>query len=152
MNGPGPYSHRLYPIGPENQILLRDFIQHLERADLRPGSIESYWHRLRRYGRFLDETADKTYLEATREDVEAFLGRNRERGSRGHGPLSSRTKYSFISAFSVFYQWAIDEEIPAPTRRPGFGARRYAAPFRDPSGTRTSPSPSRWPSTTGTRR
>lgn len=78
------------------------------RDGLKPETVRRRCDDVRSLARF---AAPRSVLDATRDDVEAWLTRN--------PPLSAKTRYGYLSTVHVFFQWAIVEELAErdPTAR-----------------------------------
>ena len=90
-----------------NDELLRRARTDQERRGQLPNTIRQRTLRLRAFARHLGE---RSLLEATREDIEAFLDER---------DIKPGTRYGWVSHIHCFYEWAIDQELTTtdPTTR-----------------------------------
>lgn len=93
--------------------LLLAFTRDQRREGVLESSITRRASDLRAFARWLDP---ESILDATKDDVNAFLDLRRGRGGAPHSP---RSRYLWLSNLHAFYGWAIDEEITMhdPTAR-----------------------------------
>lgn len=94
------------PISGEQTEILRRYELHQERRDLTPRSIDAIRTRLRGWARWLGP--DRSFFDATKEDVERFLDQRRTKKGR---KICGRTRYYWIAHLHSFYIWAISEEL-----------------------------------------
>jgi len=78
---------------------------HMERRGNTRSSIDKRLMILRALARYLSPSS---LLDATRKDIEAFLDTRRNADGK---PIVSRTRYHWLSDFSSFYRWTINEEL-----------------------------------------
>ena len=90
-----------------NDDLLRRCRTDQERRGQLPNTIKKRTLCLRAFSRYCGESS---LLDATREDIDAFLDLR---------TLSPGSRYGWVSHIHCFYQWAIDEELTVadPTTR-----------------------------------
>jgi len=84
---------------PSNHLLLRRTKLDQERRGNLPRSVEKRMIALRAFTRWL---GDKSLLEVEREDIERFLDQRH---------IGNNTRYTWISHFHCFYEWARSEGI-----------------------------------------
>jgi integrase/recombinase XerC len=77
--------------------VLRRYLRDLDRRGLTRGTIDCYRTKIAALCRHLHPAS---LLGATRDDIQEFLDTRR---------ISPRTRYSYLSAYEVFYDWLIDE-------------------------------------------
>lgn len=102
------------------------FLRHLKLA-VRPGTFRTYLEVL---ARFVREAGDP--LEASREEVEAFLARDR-RGRHGREAARAHAAATVVTeraALRRYYAWARRERLVAEEPTEGVGAPRVR-PYRD---------------------
>lgn len=92
---------------PVNIDAFRRYRVHQERCGNLPKSIVSRQGHLRSFARYLEP---RTIFEGTRDDIYTFLDARRARDGRA---LNSKARYSWISDFHAFYEWAVNEELVA---------------------------------------
>lgn len=85
--------------------LLAAHTVHMERRANTASSIDKRLTNLRALARYL---APSSLLDASRQDIEAFLDARRNADRK---PIVSRTRYAWLSHFNAFYRWAINEEL-----------------------------------------
>ena len=76
----------------------------MQRQAIMATSIDKRLVILRALARYL---APSSLLDATREDIEAFLDIRKNAAGK---PIVARTRYAWLSHFHAFYEWAIREE------------------------------------------
>ena len=85
--------------------LLSSHAVHMERRGNTRSSIDVRLMMLRALARYLSPSS---LLDATRKDIEAFLDTRRNADGK---PIVSRTRYHWLSHFTAFFRWAINEEL-----------------------------------------
>lgn len=94
----------LPPARPGSELIRAHRVYQERRGNL-PRSLEKRAMCLRSFARHLEP---RTLLEATREDIETFLDQRRTNDGRA---ITPRTRRVWISHLSVFYGWALAEEL-----------------------------------------
>jgi site-specific recombinase XerD len=105
--GDGPQAS---PYAPDTAGLLAAHVVHLERCGSMRTSIDKRLIYLRAFARWLEPAS---LLDATRQDVETFLDSRRtdyKHPPKGL-PITSRTRYHWLSHFGAFYRWAVNDEL-----------------------------------------
>ena len=116
--GPGDVSHKrrllaklalqFQALGLTGQEPAQNFILHLYRRNCRPNTLASYGGGLRLFLEFLRDRG-KSQMEAlTREDLEAFVEHEQDRGLK---PLTVKTRLSLVKAF---VRYLINQEVVQP--------------------------------------
>ena len=87
--------------------LVEQYVVHLRRRNCSPVTMSGYSFKLRLWFRWLDSEGIDDPGPA---EVESFLD------SRDFGP---RSRYHYLSAISMFYKWALDQDLASsdPTRK-----------------------------------
>jgi len=89
------------------ELIASDWADHLEAFGRRPSTVEHYGAETVRFGRWLKDR-DRCVCEASRRDIEAYVGHLRRERSLGGRSIAAR-----LSALRGLYRWLVAEGLVA---------------------------------------
>jgi site-specific recombinase XerD len=93
------------PVPSDATKLIRLYRVSQDRSGYLPNSIDKREQCVKAFARWLDP---RGLLDATRQDIELFLDKRRNRDGR---KIGSATRYLWVAHFHSFYKWCQLEEL-----------------------------------------